>query len=363
MKQKNKLLSYQAFFVLIHAQIGIGIISMPYDVFGKARTDSWIAVLLTGVVVQCIIFLFGYIMKHYPEHSARMLFEALFGKFIANILLFIYAVYFLALCSLLLARYAILLSTWMMPLTPKWIVIFLMVCIVIYGVTTGLQVMSRFFLLASVIFAIYFLFACYALKDASFTFVLPVGSTGFKGIVAGIMPAYEAFQGYEVMLLMYPFIAGTAKTKMKVATYANLFVTLFYTFVVLVTIVFLSEQEIKLTPEPLLYLVKSFSFKIIERPDLIFTSIWLILVATTIMVVFFHANLVVQLLIKDKQSNRTIYFLAMIVFLISLIPNGIYEVGRWLMVFKWPIYMMSIFLPICYALMTFMKNVVKEQKE
>lgn len=356
MNQKNNLMPYQAFFILIHAQIGLGIISMPYDVFLKARTDSWISVLLTGVFVQVIIMVFALIMQRYPEHTFQELLEALFGKVLSKLLLFAYVAYFLLLCSMLLARYAITLSTWMMPLTPKWIVVVLMVCIVVYGASAGLQVMSRFFLIASVIFVVYFLFACYALKDASITFILPIGSTGWKGILGGIDPSFSAFQGYEIMLLMYPFIAGTPKKKWRVATLANGSVTFFYTFIVFVTIVFLSKEEIELTPEPLLYLVKSFTFKIIERPDLIFTSIWLVLVATTIMVVFFHAHLVAQFIVKDDKSPRVLYLLAIIVFLISFIPTGIYEVNNWLVLYRPVTYTFAVGLPILYAIVALLQK-------
>lgn len=349
LNKQNKLLPYQAFFVLIHAQIGIGVISMPYDVFIHAKADSWISIIVTGLVIQCVIFLIMYIMGKYPNESFFQVLQTMFGKWLARFILFAYFLYFIALCSLLLARYAVILSTWMMPLTPKWITVLLMICIIMYGVSTKLQVMARFFLLASFVFLIFIGFSIYAWKDGTWTFLSPIGNSGLKRTASGIYPAFSAFQGYETLLFLYPFIQGDGRTKLKVATFANIFVTLFYTFIMLTTIVFLSEAEIKLTPEPVLYVVKSFAFKIIERPDLLFTAIWIVLVATTIMIVFFNADLIVRHLTTEERSNRSLYILGVIVFLLSLIPNGIYEVNDWMAKFQPVILIFAIGLPIIYA--------------
>src|SRR5699024_5498287 len=166
LNKQNKLLPYQAFFVLIHAQIGIGVISMPYDVFIHAKEDSWISIIITGLVIQCVIFLITFIMSRYPNESFFLILQKMFGKCIAYFILFFYFLYFISLFILLLARFAVILSTWMMPLTPKWITVLLMICIIIYGVSTKLQVMARFFLLASFVFLIFIGFSIYAWKDA-----------------------------------------------------------------------------------------------------------------------------------------------------------------------------------------------------
>src|SRR5699024_5947219 len=115
-------------------------------------------------------------------------------------------------------------------------------------------------------------------------------------------------------------------------------------------------------PEPVLYVVKSFAFKIIERPDLLFTAIWIVLVATTIMIVFFNADLIVRHLTKDEQSNSSLYVLYAIVFLLYFLPIGIYKVNDWINKFQTIILIFAIGLTLIYAAITlFVKG--KEEKQ
>ncbi|WP_082406748.1 GerAB/ArcD/ProY family transporter [Bacillus sp. JCM 19041] len=66
-------------------------------------------------------------------------------------------------------------------------------------------------------------------------------------------------------------------------------VTLIYVMVVLTSFITFSHGEMKLLPEPFLYMIKSFSLTIIERIDLIFLSLWSIIVITTY-VIFIYCS-------------------------------------------------------------------------
>ena len=113
-----------------------------------------------------------------------------------------------------------------------------------------------------------------------------------------------SFQGFELLLMFYPFVRAEPKAILKVATFSNVFVTLFYTLLVFVSLTVFSPNELKITPEPVLYLVKSFSFRIIERPDLLFTSMWIVLVATTFICLLFVTTLGLTTMINSTKLGR-----------------------------------------------------------
>src|SRR5699024_12649219 len=48
MISKTEISSFQLIFLLIHGQNGVGVITLPYDIFVKAKSDAWISVLITG---------------------------------------------------------------------------------------------------------------------------------------------------------------------------------------------------------------------------------------------------------------------------------------------------------------------------
>src|SRR5690606_41159333 len=53
------------------------------------------------------------------------------------------------------------------------------------------------------------------------------------GVQTCALPIFPSFQGYELLMVLYPFVQADRKGVLKAATIANLFVTFFYTFIVL----------------------------------------------------------------------------------------------------------------------------------
>lgn len=324
--EQNKINIFQLLFILIHVQIGIGVVTLPYDVFLKAQGDSWIAVLLAGFISQIMIFIFGGLMNRFPSNHLYEIVQILFGQWIGKIIILLYSLHFIILGGIFLAKFSVILKAWMMPITPKWIVITLILTLTVYVIKENLQVMARFFVITSFVFIIYLVLTAYALKDIDITYILPVGQSGIIPILQGIIPTLFALKGVEALLLIYPFVQVDTKQLVKIATIANIFVTFFYTFVTMITLLFLSPSEIKLIPEPVLYLVKSFSFKIIERPDLIFTSLWIILVASSAMVILYSASFGLSVMMNSNKREFYVYICAIMSFIVAMSIKGKYEV-------------------------------------
>src|SRR5699024_6751830 len=224
----------------------------------------------------------------------------------------------------ILNKYALIISAWMMPFTPNWVLISLIALISLYIITAELPIIARFFVLSSLIFIVYIVFGLYALKNMDITYILPIGDAGTDKIMKGIFPAILAFNGFGTLFIFAPFTKGKSQQITKVASIANAFVTLFYLFIIIVTLVVLSPSEIVLVPEPVLYLVKSFTFKVIERPDLLFTAIWVVLVITTYALFIYTASLGMQQTFNMRQRKTAVYIGIAISFFISISFKGTY---------------------------------------
>ncbi|MEK3887712.1 GerAB/ArcD/ProY family transporter [Bacillus sp. FSL K6-3431] len=318
MKNKKEITKFQFIFVIIQFQIGVGIISLPYTVSRKAQGDSWISVLLAGLIVQGVIVMMCVLMNRFPTRNLFEILQILLGKFIGKFTVFLYSVYFILLGSATIASYGYIIQIWILPLTPTSIVLILMVLTGVYIVKEDLRVMARFFVLASLVLIVFLALSAYALKDANFTYILPIGSSGASSILQGIKPALFSFQGFEILMIIYPFVQSTRGGLLKTASLANVFVTLFYAFLVLISVLFFSQKELTLTSEPILYLIKSFSFKIIERPDLLFTSLWIVLVATTFMIDLYAASSGFAFVMNAQDIKKYIYVAAAICLLIAV---------------------------------------------
>lgn len=322
LKENNNISPFQFALILIHAQIGVGMITLAIDVHNYAKSDSWISVLLAGLFIQCIILLFGLIVKRFPREHFFNVMEIVLGKWFGKTFILLYCIYFIITGSILFAKYTVILKSWMMPLTPQWVLVALIALVGIFAAKENLQVISRFFILATAVIIIFLGFLIYALKDANYTYILPVGRSGLVPILKGAYTTSLSFQGFEYMLFLAPFVLANRKQVIKTATFTNIFITFFYTFVVLTTHLFFSSNELELITEPIFYLVKSFSFNIIERPDLLFTSMWIFLVVTSTVVLFYIISLGLASLFESKRRTPYVYIATFVSFIISIFLYG-----------------------------------------
>lgn len=352
----KKISPFQLSLLLIHGQIGVGMITLASDVHADAKTDSWISVIIGGIFIQIIIFVFGFLTKRFPNDTLFEMTINIFGKYIGKVIVFLYTIYFMFVGAILLAKYIVILKTWMMPLTPKWILAILILIVGMYAAKENLHVISRVLIIATSIIFVFLGFVIYAFKDANITYVLPMGNNGTVAILKGAFTTMLAYQGFEYMLFIAPFTLANNKQIVKTITIVNIFVTLFYTLIVLVTLLFFSSEELKLIIEPIFYLVKSFSFSIVERPDLMFTSLWVVLVVTTVIILFFIISLGLQTVFV--KGTRTIYvFIAIVIsFVISHFIDGEYEVNKISVIFTPIIVSFSVGFPVLLLLISYVFN-------
>lgn len=359
MINKTEISAFQLVFLLIHVQIGVGIINLPYDIFLKANSDAWISILLSGMFIQLIILCYSFLIKRFPNYTIYDIHLTLLGKWIGSLIIIVYILFYIISGSLVLANFVYYIKTWLMPRTPSWVLIGLMGLGAIFILKENLQIIARFLVLCSVFLIGFIVAAFYAFKFANITFILPVGSNGITSITKGIAPSFLSFQGFEMLLIFFPFVKASNRTIIKSASIANLFVTLFYTLLVLVSLLFFSKDELKLVPEPVLYLIKAFSFRIIERPDLLFTSMWIVLVATSFIVFVYGATLGVMTLTKTTRLNYVITILTVICFIIALNIKGVYNTSNASTLFH--MYLIPIF--IFFPLFLLVVSLIRRKKE
>lgn len=353
MNNNNQINGHQFFLILIHSQIGVGMITLANDVHLKAKSDSWISALIAGVFIQCLIFLFGALIHRFPGSNLFEMIEIVIGKVLGKILTFLYCWYFIVSGAILFAKYTIILKSWMLPLTPKWVLISALGILTVYLAIDNLVVISRFFILASLVLVIFLGFVTFSLKDANYTYIMPVGVAGFQNILQGAWISSLSYQGFEYALFFAPFVLTKKNTVVKTMTFTNIFTTLFYTFTILATQLFFSPNELKLIPEPVFYLVKSFSFKVIERPDLLFTSLWLVLVVTSTVVLFFITSFTASSLFKNKKRTPHVFITVAFSLILSLCLKGEDQIAYFSNMYRPFFFVFSIIIPVLILLFSY----------
>ncbi|WP_042351335.1 GerAB/ArcD/ProY family transporter [Bacillus massiliigorillae] len=306
-KETNKITPFQLFFVLIQAQIGIGVISLPHDIFMVSKSDAWISVLVAGFLIEINILLIWLLYRRFPSMTIFEMLHLIIGKPASYVLKVLYILYFLSTLILVIMMFGRMVNIWILPRTPVWVLSLLLIVICIYCVKENIKVMARFNVVVSICLVVLFVLIAFVIKETDFRYILPVASQSFPSILKGAQKATSASLGYELLLVLFPLCMGKQSTKLKVALLANGFATFFYTYLTIVSITYFGPAVMKLIPEPILYIMKFHSFQIIERTDLLFFSIWIVSVATSFMVYLYCCtNGVVYLLKKVKHGSLAI---------------------------------------------------------
>ncbi|MED4203906.1 GerAB/ArcD/ProY family transporter [Neobacillus mesonae] len=328
MKNNNQITKLQLITFIIQTQIGVAFLSLPFDTYKFAKGDSWISLLITGVVMQVLVFFYFILSNRFPKQDLFQILQSLLGRFVGKCLTLFYFAYFLLTGATILILFVYIIKKWMLPYTPYWVILLLMCAIGIYLAIENLTVIARFYFIAMIVLFFFIFVTPMAIKDGNIHYIMPIGHSGVWKILNGSAHATLAWQGLELFLIVSPFVPASSKEKLKAVTLANIFVTLLYTFLTFVCLIYFSGDEISLMPQPVLYLLKSFSFTIIERPDIVIISLWIILVGTSFVSYLYGASLAATFVIKKWKRQPFVYLAALFCFIFALFFNGEKEIEK-----------------------------------
>ncbi|MFP3419302.1 endospore germination permease [Bacillus sp. SIMBA_154] len=313
----NKISPPQAVFFIIQSQIGVGILALPHLLMKDMGHDGWMTIILAGLFIQIINTIFIYIIHKYPDTSFFQTLINVFGKWIGRTLIVLYTVYFASVCIVVLSIFTRILGIWVLPLTPNWVIDFLLMISIIYIAKEKLTAIVRFNFILTPFLLMLSLLMIYALKGTNIDYLMPFFQTDFSQFQIGLKDVVLSMNGFEMILIISPFMKGTTKERYKVMTISNICTTLYYLFITLICFMFFSPIELNVIPNPVLYLLKTISFGVIERTDLIFLSFWVFnILATLSNYLYFCANGVSSIL-KKKEHKKYVYYFAILIYVAS----------------------------------------------
>ncbi|GIP20987.1 GerAB/ArcD/ProY family transporter [Paenibacillus sp. J22TS3] len=321
MTHKEKMISRdQLFLFIIQAQIGVGVLSLPYKLNNSAKGGGGLSVLIAGMITQMIIILMWAIMKKFPGLSLYNICLKLFGKFIGRIFIIAYIGYFVLLGANIMLSAVEVLHRWLLQSTPRWVSLALFSAMTLYLAREKLTVLARFYTLATFLFIPLILLISYGLTQAHMEYMFPLMEKGIVNIIKGARETTISMYGFELMLIIYPFSQGTDKQKLLSISLANLFVTLFYVFVVATCLTVFNSEQLKYIPEPVIYLMKSLNFYIVDRADILFLPIWAITLVCSIVSYCYGAAVGMSVLFGKKEHTPFSPLVKVLTFSIALAP-------------------------------------------
>ncbi|ADU29345.1 GerAB/ArcD/ProY family transporter [Evansella cellulosilytica] len=359
-QNKQTISPTQFLFFIIQTQIGISYISLPFHVHQSgAKSDGWLSVLLTGIAIQFVLFLYWFLSKRFPTLSFYDILPAVFGKLIGKLLSFAFILYFLLVGSIIYMQYNYIIEIWAFPRTPLWVFALLLSILALYIVRERLRVIGRFQTIVSFLLFILIFISLPGYENTDIRFVLPIGENGLGNIIAGVKDGMLSFWGFECILFLYPFVEGSRRQKILAATSSNIFVTLYYTYFTFLTFIFFSPEEIPLVPQPLLYILKAFTFPVFERIDILFLSTWIVFVSSSLVSYMYLCSIGVASVLSLKHHKKAVPYVVGCSAVLSLLPLNSLSIENYTKVIDQTAFVFAIIIPIVTLLATL---VFKKQK-
>lgn len=110
---EKKISARQLFLFIIQAQIGVGVLSIPYKLNETARGGAGITVLITGAITQLIILMFWLLLRKFPGLNLFQICLRLGGRVFGKLLIAGYIGYFVLLGANIMLSAVGVLQRWM----------------------------------------------------------------------------------------------------------------------------------------------------------------------------------------------------------------------------------------------------------
>ncbi|PYZ94196.1 hypothetical protein CR194_01265 [Salipaludibacillus keqinensis] len=314
----NRISTTQVFFVIVQTQIGISILTLPRDVYGAVEWEGWISIAIAGAVIQLVLLIYVPLVFRFKHHTFFTLTKITLGTPISVFINLGYFFYFISVSILILILYYRTIAAWLLPVTPKWMIMLLIISAAVYLVREDIHIIGRFYALVSGLLVIVIAVQFTGYTSANPLYLLPIGHVGIKDYIEGAQSSLQAMLGFEVLLFIYPFIQGAKKKVIQSVSLAIWFTVSLYIFTTVSVFLFFSPDEIELVPHPVLYMLKAYSSPFIDRLDLIFISIWIVSVTTSLIMYLYLVSLFTQVILPIKKRKTGVLFGGTLIFAISM---------------------------------------------
>ncbi|OCT15727.1 hypothetical protein A8709_14560 [Paenibacillus pectinilyticus] len=319
--EKSRITQGQFMFFVIQSQVGVGVLSLPHKMQAIAKGGGWISTLIAGLIVQVIILILWALCRRFPSDTLFSFLPKIVGKLIGNLLGLIYIGYFLFSAGFVLTIFADVIGKWVLLSTPRWALLMLTLLTCMYLVKENLRVIARLFVISSLSILVMLLLSLICYFNMSLDYIFPITEAGWGKIFEAANEGLFPLSGYEVIIVIYPFVEGKSSGKLKAASLGSLVITLFYAFEVFTSLVIFSPSVMPAISEPLLYMLKGFSFQLIQRIDLIFLSLWVFVVSTAIVSWIYMATTGLGRLFHRGEHKKAVPYAVLLVFILAMIAQ------------------------------------------
>lgn len=312
MKYTQNQITFMQYILLIHGvQVGVGLLTLPRELAEKAGTDGWISLIIGWLFSTLASLIIIQVMKNYPNGTIIDLLTHYFGKWIGKIAAFIFVLYFAFLGSIIFVREGLFIQFWVLPQTDLFILLFLLSIPSYLIVRNNITILGRYAELVFFMTTWMLFFYFTPLKEAHWLHLFPIIKEGWKPILTAAKTTIFSFLGFEIAFFLYPFLQNKHKASIGIFI-ANTITLAIFLIITIVSFTFYSPDEITQYKEPTINLLKIVEFRFLERLEIVFLSLYIFVISTTVLPIFFTTVFSTSQLVGKKDHSKFVVWLLLL---------------------------------------------------
>ncbi|OKP93919.1 GerAB/ArcD/ProY family transporter [Paenibacillus sp. P32E] len=331
-RSDDKITSGQASLFLTNTVLGAGILTLPRSVTQSAKTpDSWMSVLLGGLIVMLVIFVMVKLSQQFPGKTVYQYSKGIIGTFPGGFLSSLLIIYFIIIAGFEIRVLAEITMFFLLEGTPVWAIVIPFIWVGAYLVFGGINSIARVY---QIIFPIslFILILCYILSIRVFDInhLRPVLSEGLMPVIKGLKSTVLVYTGCEVVMTITAFMQHPQHAVKSMLAGIGIPMVL-YLLTVIVVVGGLSIDSVTTSTWPTIDLVRSFEISgfFFERFEFPLLVIWMMQMFCNFCSFFFNASLGISQVFKLKIVP-VIFGLMPLIFISTMVPkrmNDVFAVG------------------------------------
>ncbi|WP_438496925.1 GerAB/ArcD/ProY family transporter [Paenibacillus sp. IHBB 3054] len=324
-RSDDKITASQAAVFLNNTVLGAGILTLPRSVSQSVKTpDSWMSVLLGGVIVMAVIALMVKISQQFPGKTVFQYAGKIIGRVPGGVLCLLLIIYFTIIAGFEIRSLAEVTLFFLLEGTPIWAIILPFIWVGTYLVYGGINSISRVFQIVFPI-SIMILLISYAFSLQLFDMkhLRPVLGNGILPVLSGLRSTVLVYTGCEVVMTLVAFMQHPRQALKAMLIGIGIPLCLYLLTVVMV-IGGLSIDSVITSTWPTIDLIRSFEIPgfFFERMEFPLMVIWLMQMFCNFSSFFFQASLGISQIFR-VSIHPVILLLVPVIFISAMVPKSL----------------------------------------
>lgn len=347
--------------------IGTSLLIIPSHSAAVVKQDAWLASIGMSFINLLYIVIYILLMHRFPGLNLVQIAEKLLGKWLGNVLAWLYITFFLLLAALLLNYIGQFIHTSILTSTPVWFIYATFALVVVIGIKYGLEAYARsaelFFPIILIFLSLIMLMLVFEVDVSK---LLPIAEHSLSSLfLSGLK--MSAFQEHICLLMLVHLVDNKNKQTAARALFTGSALGLAVLFAItLLTLLILGSYNTGHALYSVYVLVKKVSIgDFFQRIEILMIAIWFLTVFVKICITT-HASLIGMAQSLKMKSCKPLVFpvgLLIAVYSMFVMPNtaAFFEfvnVG-W---FPYGLLLMFVF-PLCFLIIDFVKQLFSSSND